>query len=55
MFKGGADKNNTIVVPKRKTFTNEEKYELHKRAKDFLPGIGDLREGYFTSPLQKKW
>lgn len=44
MFKGGSDKNNTIVIPKKKKITNEEKFELHKQAKEFLPGIGDLRE-----------
>lgn len=47
MFKGGAEKNSTIVIPKKKKITNEEKYELHKNAREFLPGIGDLEEGIF--------
>jgi hypothetical protein len=48
MFKGG-EKNSTIITPKKKKITNEEKYELHKRAKDFLPHIGDLREGMHSN------
>jgi len=54
MFKGGAEKNSTIVVPKKKKITNEEKYELHKRAKDFLPGIGDLREAVKLPPHEDR-
>ena len=49
MFKGGGEKNSTIVVPKKKKITNEEKYELHKKAKEFLSGIGDLKEGKSSS------
>jgi len=42
MFK--SDKNATIVVPKRrKQKSEEDKYEMHKRAREFLPGIGDLK------------
>jgi len=55
MFRGGSgDKNSTIVIPKKKKITNEEKYELHKRAKEFLPGIGDLREAVKLPPHEDK-
>lgn len=54
MFKGGADKNSTIITPKKKKITNEEKYELHKHAKEFLPGIGDLKDAVKLPPHEER-